>query len=211
MSGIMMPLLRYWEMADFTAAIDVCNRGEVKTLKHILSLTGYSLHLVATADALLAATIPFTIACPAAIPPPPAAIDPPPSAAKPLVVAAAPAVPAAALAATAAPAIPIPATAPTATVATILAICSVLSIVSSDAPETLATDAATLPAPLPVSSIPLLIVEPRIYHRQMKIRFLKISQVIDNQVIVKNIETENSIADGIEPVFENPLSATSPA
>jgi hypothetical protein len=25
-------------MADFTAAIDVCNRGEVKTLKHILSL-----------------------------------------------------------------------------------------------------------------------------------------------------------------------------
>jgi hypothetical protein len=31
----------------------------------------------------------------------------------------------------------------------------------------------------------------------MKIRFLKISQVIDNQVIVKNIETENSIADGI--------------
>jgi hypothetical protein len=36
-----------------------------------------------------------------------------------------------------------------------------------------------------------------IYHRQMKIRFLKISQVIDNQVIVKNIETENSIADGI--------------
>jgi hypothetical protein len=38
MSGIMMPLLRYWEMADFTAAIDVCNRGEVKTLKHILSL-----------------------------------------------------------------------------------------------------------------------------------------------------------------------------
>jgi hypothetical protein len=32
-----MPLLRYWEMADFTAAIDVCNRGEVKTLKHILS------------------------------------------------------------------------------------------------------------------------------------------------------------------------------
>jgi hypothetical protein len=38
-----------------------------------------------------------------------------------------------------------------------------------------------------------------IYHRQMKIRFLKISQVIDNQVIVKNIETENSIADGILP------------
>jgi hypothetical protein len=36
-----------------------------------------------------------------------------------------------------------------------------------------------------------------VYHRQMKIRFLKISQVIDNQVIVKNIETENSIADGI--------------
>jgi hypothetical protein len=33
----------------------------------------------------------------------------------------------------------------------------------------------------------------------MKIRFLKISQVIDNQVIVKNIETENSIADGISP------------
>jgi hypothetical protein len=31
----------------------------------------------------------------------------------------------------------------------------------------------------------------------MKIRFLKISQVIDNQVIVKSIETENSIADGI--------------
>jgi hypothetical protein len=37
MSGIMMPLLRYWEMADFTAAIAVCNVGEIKTLKHILS------------------------------------------------------------------------------------------------------------------------------------------------------------------------------
>jgi hypothetical protein len=33
-----MPLLRYWEMADFTAAIAVCNVGEIKTLKHILSL-----------------------------------------------------------------------------------------------------------------------------------------------------------------------------
>jgi hypothetical protein len=41
MSGIMMPLLRYWEMADFTAALDVYNVGEVKTLKHILSLTVY--------------------------------------------------------------------------------------------------------------------------------------------------------------------------
>jgi hypothetical protein len=40
-----------------------------------------------------------------------------------------------------------------------------------------------------------------IYHRQMKIRFLKISQVIDNQVIVKSIETENSIADGIQWIF----------
>jgi hypothetical protein len=50
---------------------------------------------------------------------------------------------------------------------------------------------------LPTAAMPMSHGIGMLYHRQMKIRFLKISQVIDNQVIVKNIETENSIADGI--------------